>query len=306
MNVQTAEKFQFLMDKKLRKVFEAKEKYNDLKGLRSQFFDVIGSDRPFEEFNEVGALPDIPAFNGRLEYLNYSPGYNNKIEPAEFAGAVIYERKLLDDKQYPVFASRADELLNSMERVKEKKAVRILSNAFSSAFDFQVSEEGVSLCNSSHTTKSGVSTSSGFGNSGTSAMSKTSVAATRILMRKFRNDIGERIEVNATEIWCPDNLADTAEEIVSTKNGLYSAEGTTNTQYGRYKVMPWLRLDDTSTTNWFMVDGGLRKKFAKWVERIKPETGFTVDFETFMSKYKVYSRFGYGFLDWRFIYGHNL
>jgi hypothetical protein len=300
-NPLTSAQFVRLLDKRLREVFE--DKFSGLPSMIPQIYREFPSDSAFEEFYEIGALPDIPEFSGKLEYVAPSPGYYTKIEPKEYAGGVMFERKLLDDKKYAVLDGRSEMLAESAARVKEKLGVRPFAYAFSSAFDFMTSEEGVSLCSSSHTTKSGTSTTNGFDNSGTSALSATSVAATRLLMRQFRNDISERINIEPDTLIVPDNLADKAMEIVGTDKGLYSAEGTVNVQKGRFKVIPYLRLDDFDTNNWFMIDSKLMKKFLVWINRINPEPNNTIDFETFTVKHSVYMRVGCGFLDWRFIYG---
>lgn len=302
-NPLTSSQFVRLLDKRLREVSEAK--FKELPSMIPQLYRMLPSEGAFEEFYEIGALPDIPEFSGKLEYVSQSPGYYTKIEPKEYAGGVAFERKLLDDKKYAVLDGRAQSLAESAHRVQEKIGVRPFAYAFSSAFDFMTSEEGVALCSSSHSTKSGTSTSSGFSNAGTSALGKTSVAATRLLMRKFRNDISERIVIEPDTLIVPDNLYDTALEIVGTTEGLYSGEHTINVQKGRFKVIPYLRLDDYDTNNWFMVDSGLMKKYLLWVTRIAPEANNTVDFETFQIKHSVYMRVANGWTDWRWIYGHN-
>jgi len=303
-NPLTSAQFTRLLDKRLRDVFE--DKFKTLPSMIPALYREFPSDSAFEEFYEIGALPDIPEFSGKLEYVSPSPGYYTKIEPKEYAGGVMFERKLLDDKKYSVMDGRSSMLAESAARVKEKLGVRPFAYAFSSAFDFMTSEEGVALCSGSHTTKSGTSTSSGFSNAGTSALNQTSVAATRLLMRKFRNDISERINIEPDTLIVPDNLADKAMEIVGTDKGLYSAEGTTNVQKGRFKVVPYLRLDDYDTNNWFMTDSSLMKRFLVWITRISPEPNNTIDFETFTVKHSVYMRVGCGFLDWRFLYGHSV
>ena len=302
-NPLTSAQFTRLLDKRLREVSE--NTFKELPSMIPTLYNVMGTDSAFEEFYEIGSLPDIPEFNGKLEYVSVAPGFYTKIEPKEYAGGVMFERKLLDDKKYGVLDGRAAMLAESAHRVREKIGVRQFAYAFSSAFDFMTNEEGVALCSSSHTTKSGVSTASGFSNTGTSALSRTSVAATRLLMRKFRNDIGERIVIEPDTLIVPDNLYDTALEIVGTPKGLYSGEGTINTQYERFKVIPYLRLDDYSTTDWFMVDSKLMKRFLLWIDRIKPEPNNTIDFETFIIKHSIYFRCGSGFTNWRWIYGQN-
>jgi hypothetical protein len=46
------------------------------------------------------------------------------------------------------------------------------------------------------------------------------------------------------------------------------------------------------------------KKHLLWIDRIKPETKMTVDFDTFAVKWSIYFRCGNGFDDWRFLYGN--
>jgi len=301
----TSSQFTKLLFNDLREVTEnAISELQKKEDMINKVYRVISGDSAQEEFYDIGALPDIPEFNGKLTYLSLSPGYYTKIEPKEYAGGVMFERKLLDDKKYNVMMDAAGMLGNSYGRVESKVAARPLAYAFSSAFDYMISEEGVALCSSSHTTKSGTSTSSGFANAGTSAISKTSVAATRILMKKFRNDISERIVIEPNMLIVPDELYDKALEITGTERGLDSAEGTINVHKGRYDVLNWLRLSDYDTNNWFMVDSSLMKKFMVWLNRIPPETNTTVDFETFTVKHSIYGRYANGFTNWRFIYGH--
>lgn len=294
-----------LLDTRLREVAEAK--YKELPTMIDKIYNVINSDSAWEEFYSVGAVPDIPEFNGKVSYLGVHPGFHIKVEPKEFAGGVQCERKLIDDKKYSVLDSKAEGLMVSAHRVREKQGVKLFANSFSTAYDYMTNEEGVALCSDSHTTKSGTSTANGFDNAGTSALSKTSVAATRILMRKFRNDISERIEISDNlALVVPDNLADTAEEIVGTQKGYDTAALDINTQYGRYEVIPYLRLDDTDTNNWYMVDKDAMKNDAIFVDRMKAEINNTVDFETYMLKTSAYMRCAYGWKDWRFVFGHNV
>lgn len=301
----TSSQFTRLLDKRLREVSE--RAFKELsEGKIELLYKVLNTVSAFEEFYEIGALPDIPEFNGDLSFMSVTPGYYTKVEPKEFAGGVLFERKLLDDKKYNVLDNAAAMLAEAAARVREKYGVRPFAYAFSSSFDFQTSEEGVSLCSTAHTTKTGVSTASGFSNSGTSALSKTSIAATRLLMRRFKNDIGERINIEPDILLVPDSLADTANEIVGTPFGYDTAAQDKNMQAGRFKVIPYLRLDDYSTKNWFMIDGRLMKRFLLWLNRIKPEVNNQIDFNTFQIKHSIYFRIGAGFTNWRFIYGHNV
>ena len=220
----TSPEFVRLLDKRLTMVEE--DKYKELSSMIPKLYNVMPSDSAWEEYFSTGAVPDIPEFTGKVSYLPIAPGFTTLIEPKEYSGGLQVERKLIDDKKYAVLDKRAEGLVTAAHRTREKLGVKAFSNAFSTAFDFMQSEEGTSLCSSSHLTKSGTSTASGFDNSGTSALSKTSIAATRLLMRQFRNDISERIEPSDNlALVVPDNLYDAAMEIVGTPSGYDTAEG---------------------------------------------------------------------------------
>lgn len=298
----TSEQFIRLLDARLREVSE--NTWAELPSQKDQLYRNVSSDSAWEEFFSVGAVPDIPAFNGKITYLSQNPGYLTRIEPKEYAAGLVFERKFLDDKKYNVMNNQVSSLTESAHRTMEKFAVDPFTGAFSSAFTFMYSEEGVSLCSDSHTTKSGVSTATGFDNAGTSALSKTAVAAARIAMTRFKGDIGQRIIVNPDTLVVPENLADTAYEIVNSINDPDSANNTANAQYKRYKVLVLPRLDDADTNNWYLVDSRAMKKHLLWIDRIKPETKMTVDFDTFAVKWSIYFRCGNGFDDWRFVYGN--
>ncbi len=299
----TSSKFVRLLKKDLREVSEGT--YKELPKQGEKFYKVIDSNSAQEEFYDVSSLPDIGEFNGKLSYIGQAPGYHTKIEPKEFAAGTQTQRKFIDDNKWGVLRDQAGALTQALGRTKEKYRARPFNYAFTSAFDFMQSEEGLSLCNASHTTKSGTSTSSGFDNTGTDALSKTNVATAWLAMRRFRDNISERIEMDDSyALIVPDALGDTAEEIVGTKKGLYTAEGTVNPQEGRYNVERYMRLDDYDTNNWFMVNWTLMKKMLLWVDHTSSDYNNTVDFETFALKHSIYSRFGYGWKDWRWIYGN--
>ena len=301
----TSAQFVRLLDERLKEVGESV--YNDLPSMIPTLFKEISDDSAWMEFFEIGAVPDIPEFNGKLSYLSVAPGFHTQIEHKEYAAGLMHERKLIDDKKYSVMENRVGGLMEAAQRKREKLGVRAWAYAFSTAFDFQTREEGVALCSSSHTTKSGSSTASGFDNAGTTALSKTSVAATRILMRQFRNDISERIDMSDNfALIVPDNLADLAMEINLTPKGYDTSASDVNTQYQRYQVIPYLRLDDYDSNNWFMTNMDLQKKQLLFADRIKPDLTNTVDFETYALKSAVYFRCAYGHIDWRFCYGHQV
>ena len=271
-------------------------------------FDVSKMDSAWWEGQEMTDYPDIPAFSGELEYIDMGMGYSTRIEPGEYAAGTRFERKLIDDKKWPVLNNAAAGMTEAMFRTREKEAVNLFTGGFSSAFTFMSSEEAVALCSSSHTSKSGAVTTYGFANAGSSALDELSLEATRILANKFKSDVGERIFTNFDTLIVPDNLAKTAYEITQTPAGLYSAESTINVQAGKpfsWKVIVYKLMDDADSNNWFLVDSRAMKKFVKWFNRIEIETSNEFrEFDTFALKRSIYARWGWGFTNWRWCYGH--
>ena len=303
----TSGNFRMLLKKQFDQVSEGVQGVEAIKSKIPEIFTMVSGDKAVNEYYNVGTLGDIPQFNGRLTYLEMSPGFHIKIEPAEFAAGLEWQRKFVDDNQYSVMKDGRGKLMSSLMRTKEKKGASPFINAFSTAYDFQTSEEGVSLCSTAHLTKSGTSTSSGFDNSDASALSITSVAATRIKMKMFRNDRSELFEAGDDyALVVPLSLEEKANEIVASPSYPSNANDQANFHKGRYEVIPWVRLEDNDTNNWFMVNKSLMKQSLIWIDRIMPETNLTVDFETFALKDSIYARFAWGQLDWRFILGHNV
>jgi hypothetical protein len=291
-----------LLDKRLKKVSE--RPFSELTQMIPQLFNVMSSDSAWEEFFGVSAMPDTPEFNGQLEYAGTSPEWLTRIEPKEFALGVQIERKFHDDKKYAVMDNWVAALSESLIRTREKYGCEIFANGASAAFRFGWSEEGVALFGT-HTNKSGAA---GNTNVGTATLNKTNVAAARLAMRRFTGSIGQRIEIEPDTLIVPDSLYETACEIVGydPRSGASSDKdpdnlnNKINTQYKRFKVIPWMRLDDYSTKSWYMVDSRQMKKHLYWVNRISPEYKMTVDFENFMTKHASYSRWGAGFDEYRF------
>lgn len=291
-----------LLDKRLTDVWDQEAKLQELKAMIPTFYSVVGSDSAFEEFFYTTGIGDIPEFNGRLTYLSVYPGFHKKVEHKEYAGGLQAERKLIDDKKYAVLDNRAKMLARSAYRTQEKMGARLFTLATSTAFDFMTSEEGKPLCSSTHLTKTGVSTSSGFDNTYTTALSKTAVAAARLKARRFKLDTGERYQGwDNIGLVVPDNLVDTAMEIVRSDKDPESANNAINPQFQRYTIIPYMRLDDTDTNDWYLVDLDTMKDNAVWFNRIKPEAKNTVDWDTYMLLQATYMRFSYGWKDWRWI-----
>jgi hypothetical protein len=299
-------RFQFLVEKGLTKAFEEQIQFlSQTQPIRARLFADMESDGAYSDFNSVGSLPDMPRFSGALFYADVPPGWAVRIEPAEFAMGVEIEKKFWLNNLYNVLKDWPKKLAIASDRTKEKAAVSAYANISAAGFDFMQSEEGVAIASSGHLTKqTDVNTTvlGGFSNLGSSTFLPTTVEATRILMRGFRDTNGEILSINPNGFVGATTLDQKFKELNATPHGLYSAEGTINVQKDQWSYETHQYFNDYSTKNWMMVDWQLLAEYAKWVTRVEDELTNKVDFETKKIKHSAYNYWGYGFLNWPFIY----
>lgn len=295
----------------LKKVSVDRQTFVEQSNMIDKIYTRVSSGKAMEEFYSVGQVPDVQDFTGRFSELSMVPGYSTKIEAKQFGGFVETERTLMDDEQYGVMTLGSIEagLVDAANRGREDSAVKVVANATSSSYDFITNqEEGVALASNSHTTKTvGVSTTTGFDNLGTSVLNKTSAAATRILMRKFKNPLGRRYSTNRRwGLLVSDSNEFKAGELNNTPWGLDSGERTVNMQASMYQIIIWERMEDFSVSNWAMVDLDMMKKNMIFLDRIKGETERERDFMTKAIRQSIYDRYSLGFIDWRHIFWHQV
>ncbi len=74
----------------------------------------------------------------------------------------------------------------------------------------------------------------------------------------------------------------------------------------RTGVIPYARRDDNSATNWFLVDMDRMKESLFWIDRKPLVHDVTEDWDTYNMLQKIRGRWGYGVIDWRWIFGSNV
>jgi hypothetical protein len=304
-NPLTDKQFVRLLDDRLTKVFV--DRYKGFPLVRDKFFSVKQSKKAWEEYFSVGSVPDPEPFNGIIQYQGIAPGYHTKITPAEYAGGITIQRRLLDTDRYDIIEGRSAGLAVAANRKMNKIAHEVFTNFDSTAFDFVDSEEGVALCSNSHTTKApNISTSSGFDNLSTLAFDEANLETLRIQSKGFRDDIGERIETNFDTIIHGTNLAAEVWNVINSTGKTGDNLNDLNFQKGRWKSIELPLLDDYDTNDYFIVDSAAMKEALIWIDSIPVEFESTTDFDTMMRKYRSYFVCGWGFTDWRWIIGSSV
>ena len=256
-------------------------------------------------FSQVSGYGDIPEFSGSVTYQSAAQGYATTITPIEFASGIQVERRLFDTDQYSIMNQRPSGLARAAQRTRQKHGARQFNNGFSVDTKFYSNSESVALFSNSHTTTvQSASTSSGFDNLVTTALSAVAVAAARIQMRGFRDAAANRGDVEPDELLYPPDLYEIAFEIVESMGKVDEATNNRNVHQGRYRLMEWNYLNDAN--NWFMMDSSLRKESLKWFDSVAVEFAMAEDIDTLIAKWRLYLAYSMAFIDWRWVLGSQV
>ena len=300
----TSANFGDLLEPGLRKIFD--EQYKEIPGLLESTYNVQSSGTSYEKDSAIGSFSDFVDFGaaGSLSYDEVSQQYDTTYTHKEWAKGFAVQRKLFDDDLYGIINKKPRGLAIAARRTREKHAAGLFNNAFSGAPSASglTGGDALSLCNSAHTSAtSGVGTQS---NTGSTAISATSVEATRRLMTAFEDDRGELIAVNPDLLLVPRALEETAWEIIASKGKPNTANNNANFHFGKYQLGVWDYLSDSN--NWFFIDSLMAQQFLMWFDRVTLEFNKDKDFDTLQARFSAYMRYSFGWSDWRFCYGHNV
>lgn len=275
---------------------------NSVPSLRRRLFNVMESQRAEENGTGMGGMSpdawDQYKASGSKGSLDMDQLFTQTYTHQEYPVRLMIEKKLMLNDQYDRIGRVVQRAGISAEQKMELDAFSLLNNAFSTSFNWS---DGKPVCSATHPrARTGSAT---YSNRGTSALTKAAVSATRIEMQRFKDDRGNIIGVNPTELWVPPELEDTALEITNSLLDPASANNAANPQNGRWVVIPAPRLTDTN--NWFMVDGTWRQQVVNWYER-EAMVPMLIDEDTTHVVYEMKLHYSFGVDDWRWIYGHEV
>ena len=293
-----------LLDPRMKDVFN--DAYAQLPDRIGTFYDVVGPGPTTADirYSEVGAFGDVPEFTGSVTYDDVSQGYDVTITPKEYASGFQVERKLYDDDLTGIIEQKPRGLGTAYQRTRQKHAASLFVNSFSLDATWLSHTEGVALCSDSHTTTSGASTAAGFDNLSTASLNAVTVSASRTSMRGFRGDRAERISVMPDLLVVPIDREDDANEIVKSQGKPDTATNNMNVNYGRFRVESWEYLTDAN--DFWMIDSAMMKQFVKWFERTGSEFAMVENLDTILAKWRLYCRYGLGWIGWRWVLGHQV
>ena len=277
--------------------------------IMEMLFGVESSTRFEEQYQGMGAQGLVPPFDGTVPYHDFDAGYRTDIRNYEFAMGIQVERRLVDDDQYGQVRRRASNMSDSFNNTIEQDAVNVFINGFTDSGTNRMGAstngaDGVGLLSTAHP-YSPADTGTTQANEGTLALTIDNLDTTRQAMRNFTDDAGQLLGVHPNMLLVPPELERTATQLVSAR-ALYepgSAQYDVNMFSGRFQPVVWDRLTDANA--WFLIDSNLMKQHLIWQWRIRPEFANADDFDGMIAKFRGYMRYGIGWTDWRWIYGHN-
>jgi len=297
MGVIASENFGYLLDPGLRKIFM--DEYSLPEGQKDNLFGMEKSSKSVEYDLGIGGMGDLEEFDGTIPYDDFKQQYRVSYSHREWVKGIKIERKLVDDDLYSIINKRPAQLALNAKRTAEKHGSSVFNNAFNtSVFS---GGDGLALCSNAHTR---VGTTNTNDNLGTTALSATAVEATRLAMRAFTDETDNLLIARGDTLLVPPALEEQAWEIVNATGKMDTADNNPNFNKGKYRIIVWDYLTDSN--NWFMIDSKMAKMYLKWFNRIPVEFNKDKDFDTYISKWSVYTRYSYGFSDWTWIYGHNV
>lgn len=276
--------------------------YSQVPSLIPQLFNVLPSDSDSEYFHSFGGISpdswDDFKNSGRPAQVGFDNGYKATFQHTTFVVELPVQRELIEDNKYAQVADYAGQLGVSAARKRELDAASVFVNA---SLATVLGPDGVPLTDASHPlgpNKTGTVQS----NEGTTALTPAAVAAARLVMMAYTDDVGQPAGLVPDLLVVGPTLADTAQIIAETPSKVGSADNDMNPRYGlRYLVDPYL----TSSTQWFLIDSTNMRQSLYWFDRVPVDIHRKVQDESVFATWVARMRYSYGWRDWRWVYRGN-
>jgi hypothetical protein len=270
--------------------------------LISEFFNVQGSNRAYEEVSGVGAIGidawDNYANAGKPSEVDFDQGYKKTYTHRIYGVDFSIDTATMSDNKHSEILKIANRIGDSAAVKREVDAASVFNNAMSASF---LGADGVALCSDSHPLspqKTGVTQDNNFA----LTLTKNNVATIREAMMAYTDDNGNKLAVTPNLLLVPPSLEDEARVITASVLDPDSANNAVNPQAGRFQVKTWHYL--TSSTRWFMIDTNLMKQSLDWFNRepfdVKLRDGDDRTYEVF---WRAYMRYSYGWSGWQWVAG---
>lgn len=253
--------------------------------------------------------------NGAYPTDGYQEGFSKVIEHMVWKDRFDVSREMLDDNKVVNFNGRQGpaSFIAAYHRTMEEFAAAMIGNAMmgnNSTFSFHGKRFDVTgadqrtLFNTEH--PSSVDSTYKQTNMFAGDITAENIGKLETAMQMFTDDNGNLGNVTPTTLLIP-NLASLKQkvvEIVGSDKRPEDSSNAMNFQSGRWNIWVWPYLNKFITagqTPIIMLDPEYNKhnNCAVWYDRVGMEVTSGIDVDTDANYWKLYSRFGAGFSDWR-------
>lgn len=298
-NTHVSSNFGKLLEPGLRKIFF--ETYEEIPEQFSKVFNVRTSKKAKETDYGMGAFGDWTARATNLSPVDYKqldPGLERTYTHKAYTQGFMIERELYDDEQY----NQIEKFPKAMARSGRASVEKNAATLFVKGFDDD-GYDGKPLFATDHPLLNSEKTGS---NLMTGALSRETLAKAIEMMRSTVDEAGNLIQMKPDTLIVPPALEDMARRLLHTTKLPGTADNDTNEYLSDsgIKIVVYDYLGSASggsDTAWFLQDSKRHELNFFW--RKKFEFKWEEDFDTFVSKYRGYCRYSFGYSDWRGIVG---
>lgn len=267
----------------------------------TKIFEKHTSDQNWEEdvlFTGLGLLT-VKAEGAPVEYDSMKLGWITRYVPTVMAGGFQITREAVDDLKYKTqINAKAKALVKSDRHTRETIGANVLNRAFTAGF---TGGDGSILCVNNHPNVNGGTYSNVLATP--AQLSEAALEDMNIQIWQFTDDRGLKAALKPRKLIIPQALTFEAERILNTQGRYNTANNDLNAMKtlssipDGYVANPWLT---SATAYWLKTD--VSDGF-KYFERNAPEFKADNAFDEEIAKFKVRSRYVFGWTDPKVVVG---
>jgi hypothetical protein len=265
-----------------------------------EIFDMETSDKSYEERVQYTGFGLAPVKNqgASISFDDAQQGYTSRITNITYAIGGIITREAIEDGQYESIATRiARYIAFSIRQTEENVGANVLNRAFTAGY---TGGDGVVLCSASHPEKGGNQSNL---LSVAADLSEASLEDMLVQIMQATDSRGLKISLIGQKLIIPPQLSFEATRILESMQQSGTANNDTNALRAMGMLPGGVAINQylTDADAWFIKTNVPEGMICQ--SRRSVEFGQDNDFDTENAKMKGSIRKGFGWADWRGIYG---
>lgn len=262
-------------------------------------FMVEKSSRAYEEDVGTSSFGLVPVKDegGAISFDTEMQGFTTRYVHTTYGLGFIVTREAFEDDQYGVIGKRkAKGLAFSVATTLNTLGAAVYNNSTT-----YIGGDGVSLLNTAHPNVAGGVQS----NLAAATLSEAALESACIAIGKLTNDRGLRINLQATKLIVPPDLAFEAHRILNSTLRVGTSNNDANALKDTGSIPDGIMVNNflTGSTSWYLTTNA--PDGMKAFERRAPTFDMDNDFDTENAKFKTTFRISFGWSDWRGLYGYD-